>query len=120
MTTNARKHYEEWPNQAAAMKNATPDINRAFGGMFGKLMGEGALTVREKEFIALAIGLAVRCEPCIYSHTEKALKSGATREEILEMAGVVVTMQGGPGYVYVPKLIEALDALAPATAGAAG
>ena len=32
-------------------------------------------------------------------------------EQIIEMAGVVVTMQGGPGYVYVPKLIEAMDAL---------
>jgi AhpD family alkylhydroperoxidase len=74
-------------------------------------MGEGALSVREKELIAVAISLAIRCEPCLYSHLEKAMQAGATREQMLELAGVIVTMQGGPGYVYVPKLLEALDAL---------
>jgi AhpD family alkylhydroperoxidase len=93
------------------MKQAAPEIARAFGGMFQKLMGEGALSVREKELIALAIGMAVRCDACMYAHAEKAVQAGATREQILELAGVLVTMQGGPGYVYVPKLLETLDAL---------
>jgi AhpD family alkylhydroperoxidase len=117
MTTTAERHYADWPGQVAGMKDAAPNITRGFGGMFQKLMGEGALSVREKELIALGIGMAVRCEACIYSHTEKALAAGATREQIIELAGVVVTMQGGPGYVYVPKVLEALDAL-DATAGA--
>ncbi|MFO0839878.1 MAG: carboxymuconolactone decarboxylase family protein [Phycisphaerae bacterium] len=109
--TNAQEHYEHWSAKMIAMKEAAPEIGRAFGGMFQKLMGEGALSVREKELIALGIGMALRCEPCIYSHLEKAMHSGATRAQIIEMAGVVVTMQGGPGYVYVPKILEALDAL---------
>lgn len=109
--TNAQRHYEQWPDRTAAMKAQAPEITRGFGGMFQRLMGEGALTVREKEIIALAVGMAMRCEPCIYSHVEKAVKAGATREQLIEMAGVVVTMQGGPGYVYVPALLEALDAL---------
>ncbi len=111
MSTDAAKHYSTWPDRVGAMKTAAPDIARGFGSMFQKLMGEGALSVREKELIALAIGMSVRCEACIYSHAEKAVKAGATREQLLELAGVVVTMQGGPGYVYVPKLLEALDAL---------
>ncbi len=111
MTTTATEHYARWPESIANMRNTTPDITRAFGAMFQKLMAEGALSVREKELIALSIGMAVRCESCIYSHVEKAVHAGATREQVLEAAGVVVTMQGGPGYVYVPKVIEALDAL---------
>jgi len=106
--TNAQKHYDEWPHAIARMKEAVPEVGRAFGGMFQRLMADGALSVREKELIALAIGMALRCEPCIYAHLEKALGSGATREQVLEVAGVVVMMQGGPGYVYVPKLVEAL------------
>lgn len=109
--SNAQTHYEQWPAAIAAMKEAAPEIGRAFGGMFQKLMGEGALSVREKEMIALAIGLALRCEACIYAHLEKALHAGATREQILELAGVLVMMQGGPGYVYVPKVVEALAEL---------
>ena len=60
MTTKAEKHYEQWPAKTADMKAAAPDITRGFGGMFQRLMGEGALSVREKELIALAIGMAVR------------------------------------------------------------
>ena len=111
MTSSATSHYETWPARVGAMKEETPDIARGFGALFQKLMGEGALSVREKELIALAIGMGIRCEPCIYAHVEKAIKAGATREQVLEAAGVVVMMQGGPGYVYVPKVIEALDAL---------
>ena len=108
---SAQEHYDSWPQAIAAMKKAAPDVARAFGGMFQKLMGEGALSVHEKEMIALAIGLALRCEACIYAHLEKALNAGATREQILELAGVLVMMQGGPGYVYVPKIVEALAEL---------
>jgi len=111
MTTKAHQHYERWPEKVGAMRAAAPATAIAFGTMFRKLMGEGALSVREKELIALAIGMAVRCEECIYSHVEKAVQAGATREQILDVAGVIVMMQGGPGYVYVPKLIDALDAL---------
>lgn len=117
--SKAAEHYDAWPAAVAAMKDATPDVARAFGTMFQKLMGPGALSVREKELIALAIGLALRCEACIYSHLEKALHAGATREQILEMAGVLVVMQGGPGYVYVPKLVEALAELERRSATAA-
>jgi AhpD family alkylhydroperoxidase len=111
MTAHARSHYERWPDQTAAMKAETPDIVRGFGTMFQKLMGEGALSVREKELIALGVGMALRCEPCVFSHLEKALKSGATREQVLEAAGVVVMMQGGPGYVHVPMVLDGLEAL---------
>ncbi|MDF1870616.1 MAG: carboxymuconolactone decarboxylase family protein [Phycisphaerales bacterium] len=109
--TNASKFYEQWPSKAKNMHSQAPDASAAFGTMFGKLMGDGALSVREKELIALAIGMALRCEPCIYSHVQKCVKAGATRDQLTELAGVVITMQGGPGYVYVPKLLEALDAL---------
>ena len=108
---NAAAHYERWPATMRATREAAPGIGAGFGGMFQKLMGEGALSVREKELIALAIGMAVRCEPCIYAHAEKAVHAGATREQLIELAGVVVVMQGGPGYVHVPELLDALDAL---------
>ena len=73
----------------------------------------GAVTVREKELIALGIGIALRCDACVYAHIEKALHAGATREQVMETAGVAVMMQGGPGFTYLPKVVEALDALDP-------
>ena len=111
MSTNAQTFYE---TNAAAMKPVRAemaDLIKGFGGLHQAVMKPGALSVSEKELIALAIGLAVRCENCIYAHVNAALGAGATREQILEAAGVALMMQGGPTYTYLPRVIEALDAL---------
>lgn len=62
--------------------------------------------------VCIGIGMAIRCENCIYSHVRSAIKAGATREQVLEAAGVAVLMAGGPTYTYLPRVHEALEALA--------
>lgn len=108
---DAERFYAEWPGIMGGMKQQAPSIAKGFALMFKELMGQGALSVREKELIAIGIALAIRCEPCVFAHVEKAAKLGVTREELLDVAGVTVAMQGGPGYVHVPGLIAAMDAL---------
>lgn len=111
--TNAQSYYQ---NNAAAMRpvrESMPELLKGFGGLHQAAMKAGALTTAEKELIALAIGLTVRCENCIYAHINAALRAGATREQIIEAAGVAVLMQGGPTYTYLPRVMEALDALNP-------
>ncbi|MGD0463106.1 MAG: carboxymuconolactone decarboxylase family protein [Tepidisphaeraceae bacterium] len=115
MSSNAKGYYE---NNAAAMKPvraSMPELIKGFGALHQTAMKPAALTVLEKELMALAIGLAVRCENCIYAHVQAALNAGATREQVLEAAGVAVMMQGGPTYTYLPRIIEALDAIAERT-----
>lgn len=111
MSTDAKSYYESNPSRMARAKAAAPAAVKGFGGLFQAVMKDGALTAREKELIALGIGMALRCDSCIYAHVEKALKAGATREQVIEVAGVAVMMQGGPTYTYLPKLVEALDVL---------
>ena len=111
MITDAKTFYAQWPSRMSHAKASAPDAVKGFGTLYQTVMKEGALDVREKELVALGIGLAVRCEGCIYAHVEKALKAGATRQQIMEAGGVAVMMQGGPTYTYLPKLVEALDAL---------
>lgn len=111
MATNAQNYYQ---NNAASMRDvrsSMPDVVRGFGGLHQAALKAGSLTVAEKELIALAIALAVRCENCIYAHVRAALKAGASKEQILESAGVAVMMQGGPSYTYLPRVTEALAAL---------
>lgn len=107
---DAKDFYENWPAAMNNMKTAAPAIGKGFGLMYKELMGDGALTLREKELIAIGIAMAIRCEPCLYAHVEKAVSIGVTRDEFLELAGVVVAMQGGPGYVHVPHLLDAIEA----------
>jgi AhpD family alkylhydroperoxidase len=116
MSTNAELYYQ---TNAAAMKpvgEAMGDLLKGFAALHHSAMKPGALTALEKELMAIAIGLSVRCENCIYAHVAAATHAGATREQILEAAGVAVLMQGGPTYTYLPRVIEALDALAARTA----
>jgi AhpD family alkylhydroperoxidase len=119
MSETPAEFYESWPSRMNAMKSRAPDIGRAFGPFFQQLMKDGALSGREKELIALGIGVALRCEPCIYSHVEKCLKAGATGEQVMEAAGVAVMMQGGPAFTYTPLVAAAVAHFEGAGAAAA-
>ncbi len=111
MSTNPSEFYESWPATMQAMKARAPEIGKSFGPFFQSLMKAGALSVKEKELIALGIGIALRCEPCIFTHVEKCLKAGATPEQVMEVAGVAVMMQGGPAYTYAPLVAAAIEHL---------
>jgi AhpD family alkylhydroperoxidase len=74
-------------------------------------MTEGAISLREKELIALGIAIAVQCQPCILAHTKKCLEAGADRKQILEAVSVAVLMGGGPAYMHIAEVIEALETL---------
>jgi len=109
--SDAKDFYERIGGKMERMKKEAPAITAGFGGLFGKVMIDGAISLREKELIALGIAVAVKCPPCIRAHTKKCLETGANREQILEAAAVAVVMGGGPAYMHVPEVIEALEAL---------
>ena len=111
MADEVKQFIEDFGKSMVQMKAQTPDLVGGFGGLFAKVMKAGALEVVQKELIALAIGLAQRCKPCINLHVQKCLQAGASREQVLEAASVAVMMQGGPAYTHVPEVIKALDEL---------
>jgi len=111
MSTHAQDYYA---NNAAAMKPVRSEMSellKGFSSLHQAAMKPGELSLVEKELIAIAIGLASRCENCIYAHVKAATNAGATRQQILETGAVAVLMAGGPTYTYLPRLIESLDAV---------
>lgn len=111
MSSEAKTYYQESAARMGNARSAAPDAARGFGTLFQSVMKEGELTVREKELIALGIGISLRCDSCVYAHVQKAIQNSATRQQVMEVAGVAVMMQGGPAYTYLPKVVDALDAL---------
>ena len=101
----------KFQNDLEKMKSQTNATVSGFAGLFSKTMAEGVLTIKQKELVAMGIAVSKQCEPCIRLHAQKCLDAGATREEILEAAGVAVMMGGGPAYTHIPIVIEALDEL---------
>lgn len=96
------------------LNGAIPDTARAFGGL-GKAVKEGGtLDFKTKEFVALGIAIADRCEPCITLHIAALVKAGASREEIADVLGMCIQMGGGPSMMYAAKALECFDELSAA------
>ncbi len=93
------------------LNRAIPDTTRAFGGL-GKAAKEGGvLDAKTKEFVALGISVADRCEPCIGLHVEALIKVGASRQEVADVLAMNIQMGGGPSLMYAAKAMECFDEL---------
>ena len=89
--------------------NRVPGTMGAFRELISAASSDGALNTKTKELMALAIGIAVRCDGSITLHTRSALKAGATGAEISETIGVAIEMGGGPAMVYGVAALVAYD-----------
>lgn len=93
------------------MRAEQADTAKGFGALHGAALAEGAVSTKNKELIALAIGISKQCNDCIGYHVKAAIRASATRDEVAETVNVVVMMNGGPGYMYGAKAMEAYDQL---------
>lgn len=80
-----------------------------FDALHGTSMEAGALDAKQKELMALAIGISKQCVDCIAFHVQASIEAGATRKEIEETIGVCILMGGGPAYMYGVKALKAFD-----------
>lgn len=101
----------------ASLRTSTPGVMKAFGELGRAATAPGVLDTKTKELIALALGVAARCDACIGFHTQALVKLGATRQELDEALGVTTYMGGGPSLMYAANAVAAFDeALAAAAA----
>lgn len=84
----------------------------------GYLMASGAgaktghLDEKTRQLISLAVAVTTRCDGCISVHSQKAVQSGATKDEIAEALGVAIAMNAGAALVYSARALDAVDAAA--------
>ncbi|MGB0967689.1 MAG: carboxymuconolactone decarboxylase family protein [Halocynthiibacter sp.] len=93
------------------MRAEQADTAKGFHALHEAAFEKGTLDTKQKELIALAIGISKQCNDCIGFHVKAAIRAGATRDEVAEMVNVCVLMNGGPGYMYGAKAMEAYDQL---------
>jgi len=91
------------------LRKEQADVARGFHDLHNAALAEGALGTRQKELIALAIAISKQCNDCIGFHVKAAIRAGATRDEVVETVNVCVLMNGGPGYMYGARAVEAYD-----------
>lgn len=129
----AHGHHAEVLAEVASLtrdlRRAIPEVYDGFRALHGAAFATGgALAVKYRELIALAIAVADECDGCIASHARGAARAGASREEAAEALGVTILMGGGPATIWAPRayaaFCEFLDAEAdsrgPGEGGAGG
>lgn len=114
MQTNP--YLKENTNNLAQLKDLAPEQLKAFNDFNVATFKEGALSVKEKEIVAVAIAHITQCPYCIDAHTKKAKRAGATLEEISEAVFVASAVEAGGAvthstHVHNAKNVEAPDVL---------
>ena len=89
------------------LRGGTPEVMKGFSAIAQAALKPSALDTKTKELIALAIGVATRCDDCIAFHAKAAADQGASREEILETLGMAIYMGAGPSVMYAAHALEA-------------
>lgn len=107
-----RDKIQSMRSELRELNKTIPETTKEFGSLSKVVKENGALSTKEKEFIALGMALATRCEPCINFHVEALMKAGGTREELGDVLGVAIQMSGGPGLMYAGHALACWDELA--------
>ena len=92
-----------------AFSTEVPETVRGFGIMGKAATTDGALSEKTKEFMALGIAIATRCDSCIGFHVRSLVRLGATRAQMCEALAMATYMGGGPSYAYSAKALKAFD-----------
>lgn len=100
---------QELSKGLAQFRGQVPEVQAGFSALHQAAMKDGVLDAKTKELIALAIGVAARCDGCIGFHTQALIKLGMTKAELAEMLGVAVMMGGGPSLMYAGEAMRAFD-----------
>jgi AhpD family alkylhydroperoxidase len=77
------------------MNELAPEIMKAFWAFDKAAVAEGAIPVKYKELIAVAVAVTTQCPYCIEIHTGNARRAGATDTELTEAAIVAASLRAG-------------------------
>ncbi|WP_313951736.1 carboxymuconolactone decarboxylase family protein [Accumulibacter sp.] len=93
------------------LRNEIPETIQGFNAMAKAALSPGALSALDKELIALAIGVASRCDACIGFHIKALIRLGVSREQLMETLAVCTYMGGGPTLMYAAEAVRAYEEL---------
>jgi AhpD family alkylhydroperoxidase len=74
---------------------SAPEGMKAFWAFDKAAMAAGAIPVKYKELLALAVGFTTQCPYCIEIHAGRARQAGASDAEIAETVIVAAALRAG-------------------------
>ena len=78
------------PEQTGSYSMVDPRFREIYFQFYKETYKPSALDRKTKELVAIAASLAAKCQGCLEGHVRKALKHGASREEVSEAIAVAI------------------------------
>jgi len=91
----AHMYNKENLNKLKGMDRLAPEVMKTFWAFDQAAVAEGAIPVKYKELIAVAVALTTQCPYCIDIHSGNARKAGATDVEMVEAAMIAAALRAG-------------------------
>jgi alkylhydroperoxidase/carboxymuconolactone decarboxylase family protein YurZ len=88
-------------------RRLSPKVTGGLVRMRQEAYRDAAVPSKYKLLTAMAISIAIRCEPCIRAYVTMAYDKGVSQDELIEFLEVAMTMQGCPGEEWALKAYAA-------------
>ncbi|HEV8593502.1 MAG TPA: carboxymuconolactone decarboxylase family protein [Pyrinomonadaceae bacterium] len=90
----------------AKMNSLAPELMKAFWAFDKLSVADGAIPVKYKELIAVAVAVTTQCPYCIDIHGSNARVAGATETELVEAAMVAAALRAGGAVTHATHLLS--------------
>jgi len=88
------------------MNSLAPEVMEAFWAFDKAAVADGAIPVKYKELIAVAVALTTQCPYCIDIHSGNARRAGATDTELAEAAMVAAALRAGAAVTHATHALN--------------
>jgi alkylhydroperoxidase/carboxymuconolactone decarboxylase family protein len=94
-----------------SIREGNPELAEKFFAYYSAVFAEGALSVREKALIALAVAHTVQCPYCIDAYSKECLQQGADLEQMTEAVHVATAIRGGSSLIHGLQMLDQVHQL---------
>src|SRR5438132_4010885 len=88
------------------MGSLAPEGWQSFLAFDKAAFADGAIPLKYKELMAVAVALTTQCPYCIEIHAKKARKAGATEQELAEVTLVAAALRAGGAVTHGTHALE--------------
>ena len=97
------------PEETGSYSMLDPRFREIYFQFYKETYKPSAIDRKTKELIAIAASLAAKCQGCLEGHVKKALKFGATREEISESIAIALGVNAAAVVDLTDLAAESMD-----------
>ena len=102
-----------FPNPSKKMlhkrTSLAPESMKSWQNFSNTVFAEGALSEKTKHLIALAVAHVTQCPYCIRAHTKESMRTGASKEEMMEATWVASEMRSGAALAHSTLVMDEME-----------